>query len=65
MEDFSKTLVTFIKKFNETQDYKDKAQEAFKHLTETKDVLTDNMMKLIERDGKLDKLLVSLILKAL
>ena len=58
MDDFSKTLRMYLTKFNESEEYQDKAQEVFKQLSATKDILVENQIKLIERDGKLDEALL-------
>eukprot|EP00345_Euplotes_harpa_P000336 CAMPEP_0168324120 /NCGR_PEP_ID=MMETSP0213-20121227/3893_1 /TAXON_ID=151035 /ORGANISM="Euplotes harpa, Strain FSP1.4" /LENGTH=137 /DNA_ID=CAMNT_0008326333 /DNA_START=282 /DNA_END=695 /DNA_ORIENTATION=- len=54
LEAFSPKLSEFLHAFNNTSEYEDKAKEAFDRLNEVKDVLLDDMEKLLDRDKKLD-----------
>src|SRR5690606_32492215 len=63
LESFSPTLQDFIKRFNETEDYEDKAKEVFNKFNEVKEVLIDDMEKLLERGGNLDEALIKVRLR--
>ena len=58
LESFSSTLMDFIYKFNNTEEYKNKADQVFNEFNEVKQVLIDDLEKLLERDNKLDIALI-------